>query len=134
MYGNSGYSRVMFDDDDDTLDEAPALNPQGDNSPAVFAGFTPVKELIKDVYELEPFSPVFEDDNDTTTTAADLQHLNNILATSAALLPHVRTIPNFCALSITVCKTIEMRRKVKKLPFGEPKEGGTSRKHITLED
>ena len=82
----------------------------------VNSGFVPILELSE--YSLEPFKPVEESDDDKTTTISDLVVLNNHLAMCSAVLPHVRTVTGLCALSATVCKLIETRRKVKKLAYG----------------
>jgi len=111
---------MSYEDDDlDTPDESPVVVPFS------------VKDALG-THELEPFTPISLHSTDDETTASDLQVLNNNLVVCAALLPHVRTIPNFCALAITVTRLIETRRKVKKLPFGKEK-GENSRGFEVLE-
>jgi len=75
-------------------------------------------------YELEQFTAIDEGHTEKETTVADLQHLNNHLAMCNGVLPQIKTIQSLCMISNTVCKLIETRRKVKKLPFGDPKGGG----------
>ena len=82
----------------------------------VNSNFVPIIELSD--YELEPFKAVEEPDDDKVTTTSDLGILNNHLAMCSAVLPNVRTVAGLCALSATVCKLIETRRKVKKLAYG----------------
>ena len=81
----------------------------------------PAKEEIN--YELEAYQPILEQDNEQATTISDLSILNNHLAMCTAALPNIRTIGSLCMLSATVCKLIETRRKVKKLPFGDGNKG-----------
>lgn len=111
---------MSYEDDDlDTPDESPVVVP--------FC----VKDALG-THILEPFTPIDVHATDEETTISDLQVLNNNLVVCAALLPHVRTIPNFCNLAVAVTKLIEMRRKVKKLPFGKEK-GENSRGFEVLE-
>lgn len=84
-----------------------------------------VLPALADSYQVSSFTPVNEADDDKTTTQSDLDMLNNHLAACAAALPKVYTIGSLCMLSATVAKLIEVRRKVKKLPYGN--SAGTSR-------
>lgn len=70
------------------------------------------------------FHVVSESDTDKITTQADLHLLNNMLGLCHAATFKVATIAGLCALSTTVCKLVETRRKVKKLAFGEPGKSG----------
>lgn len=70
-------------------------------------------------YELEPFTPISEADDDTATTKSDLAQLNNHMAMADAMLPHVRSLDGLCKLSQNVCRLIETRRRVKKLKLGD---------------
>lgn len=88
------------------------------SKPDLLPTVTPQDMLILD-YELEPFTPVSEEDSDKQTTASDLAILNNHLAMCSGALPHVRTVDSLCSLSSTVCKLIETRRRVKKLQLGD---------------
>lgn len=132
----------MYTRQDDTLSKYkynPLMAEDFDIDDADDDIYTPVEspknvgDLLTPVYQLEPFTPIYDEDSVEQTTKADLQHVNNMLAASAALLPHVHTIPNFCALSVTVCKLIETRRKVKQLPFGPSEEAKGKRKYTVLE-
>ncbi len=75
-------------------------------------------------YNLKEFIPINEEDSDKDTTESDLNFLNNHLAICDGLLPHIKTLDGLCSLSNTVCKLIEVRRKVKKLEFGSMKISG----------
>lgn len=107
----------------DKLEDCPLGGP--DNLP------TTISQQM--VYELEDFSPVREETSDKETTIYDLAVLNNHLAMHSAVLPYVRTIGSLCALSASACKLIETRRKVKKLPFGDPSGKGSGRTFEVLE-
>lgn len=77
-------------------------------------------------YEIKPFAPIDRHDTEDATSDSDLGVVNNFLAVCDASLLSVRTIENLCSLSNAVCKLIETRRKIKKLPFGQ-EPGGRGR-------
>lgn len=64
------------------------------------------------------FTPIDYDANDKQTTIADLEQLNDLLDFCHQALPCLRTMSGLKDLSNTVCKLIETRRNVKKLPYG----------------
>lgn len=106
-----------FDDEENT-ESTPIAKYNPENLPAIS------RENLG--YELEPFKPIDEQASDKETTISDLALINNHLAVHNHFLPHVRTIKSLCAMSITVTKLIEMRRKVKKLQLGQPNGKGGS--------
>lgn len=119
------YHRMENDNDYD--------EPENEDLPVV-SGPKAVKDLLGD-YELNPFtSDITADSSHEQTAVADVNQINNHLAVAHGLLPEITTIQGFCALSVTVCKLIEYRRKVKKLPFGEPAKGGGSSRGFTVLD
>lgn len=67
------------------------------------------------------FIAVDVDSTDKETTIADLDHINVLLERCHYAAPYVKTLGGLAALSATVCKLIEVRRAVKKLPYGSPK-------------
>ncbi len=69
-------------------------------------------------YDIEPFLPVDEATDDRKTTESDLRLLNNQLAVLNACIAHVRSVDSLIKLSHAINKTIETRRKVKKLEYG----------------
>lgn len=104
-----------------------------DNLPSEVQYDKSVKDLLG-TYELQPFvADITADSTHDQTAVADVNQLNNHLATAHALLPEIKTIQGFCALSVTVCKLIETRRKVKKLPFGDNKVIAGSRGFTVLD-
>lgn len=81
-----------------------------------------------------PFTAVDESSTDQETTVADLEHLNMLLERCHYAAPHINTMGGLAALSATMCKLIEVRRAVKKLPYGAPKQGaGGTRSIIPLD-
>lgn len=108
----------------DPLDAEDDAAPASDYLPAI------VEDLV---YELEPFQPIDSNHSEEETTRSDLAILNNQLAVLSHALPAVRTIQSLCALTNSVCKAIEYRRKVKKLPFGEPTGKGSGKTFEVLE-
>lgn len=104
-----------------------------EDSPIGITDNLPITISDSMVYELEEFIPVREETSDKETTTYDLAVLNNHLAMHSAVLPYVRTIASLCALSASACKLIETRRKVKKLPFGDPSGKGSGRTFEILE-
>lgn len=109
---------------DDYFDEDETEEKETDNLPTLYN-----PRLIT----LQPFKPVTETSDDRETTEADLNHLNNHLAICDAAIPKANTIASLCMLSNAVCKLIEVRRKVKKLGYGEPAKAGSGRVFEVLE-
>lgn len=113
---------------DDPFDDGDVIDNEDERTPIV-AKYNP--ENLPAIsseqlgYELEAFKPVDEQASDKETTISDLALINNHLAVHNHFLPHVRTIKSLCAMSITVTKLIEMRRKVKKLQVGQPAGKGS---------
>src|SRR4030067_3323659 len=71
-------------------------------------------------FKIDDFLPVTEEISRRETTISDLNVLNNHLGLCHAVLPFVKSVASLCALSVTVVKLIECRRKVKELPYGAP--------------
>jgi len=109
----------MYDhDDEDDID-----TPDEEFLPAVNNPDANVLVPVGD-YAMREFIAVEEDDTDKQTTIADVAILNNQLALCHAASFKINNLVALCALSNTVIKLIEARRKVKKLQYGDKAAGG----------
>lgn len=113
----------MFGDPDSDGDEDTSTP---DKTPTLEHSFG--SELItiaqNTAYELEDFIPVQEASDDKKTTESDLALLNNLLAMLNGALPNIRTLDSLIDINAAVNKTIETRRKVKKLQYGASNSKG----------
>jgi hypothetical protein len=78
-------------------------------------------------YVIPDFVPVTEEMSDRETTVNDLSELNTQLALLHYSIPQIKTFDTLLKVCNVTCKLIETRRKVKKLPFGEPTGKGNGR-------
>ena len=110
----------MFGDPDSEEDGKPDRTPTLEHS----FGSELITIAQQTAYELEDFIPVQESSDDKKTTESDLALLNNMLAMLNGALPNIRTLDSLIDINAAVNKTIETRRKVKKLQYGAPNGKG----------